>query len=143
MEFLIVTMNLYERLLKLVEFFEENSQTKFAKRIGISQTTFWGYLNHTGQSKIRLDLLNKILIVYPQINRDWLYFGEGEMLATDSAPTVTSQQPAVQSDEVTRLLAELEEERRLNRQLVTRLLVDGAGDKYASKNTAGKAADGQ
>lgn len=94
MEFLLDIMKLYERLLKIVEFFEENSQTKLAKRIGISQTTFWGYLNHTGQSKVRLDLLNKILIVYPQINRDWLYFGEGEMLTTDSVPTAQQFTPS-------------------------------------------------
>lgn len=32
---------------------------------------------------------------------------------------------------------------RLNRQLVTRLLVDGTGGKGDSKNTAGKVADEQ
>ena len=39
------------------------------------------------------------------------------------------------------LEAELDEERRLNRQLVTRLLIDGAGDKGASTTTA-KSVDG-
>lgn len=76
-------MELYERLLKLIEFFEKNSQTRFAKKIGVSQATFWDYLNPIGQLKIRKVLLDKINLVYPQINRDWLFFGEGEMLKSD------------------------------------------------------------
>lgn len=86
-------MNLFERILKLVELFENNSQTQFAKRIGVPQATFNTYLNFSGQQKIKLALLAKILCAFPQINKYWLYFGEGEMLASVSAPTpATAQQ---------------------------------------------------
>lgn len=50
---------------------------------------------------------------------------------------------AVLQQERDNLTVELREADRLNRQLVTRLLVDGTGDKGDSKNTAGKVAEGQ
>lgn len=73
-------MQLYERLLKIVSVISGNSQTKFAKSLGMAQTTFFGYLSVSGQSKIRVSFLEQILNTYPQIRREWLYFGEGEML---------------------------------------------------------------
>lgn len=76
-------MQLYERLLQLVSAISGNSQTKFAKSLGMAQTTFLGYLSETGQSKIRVSFLDQILNTYPQIRREWLYFGEGEMLQSD------------------------------------------------------------
>lgn len=77
-------MKLYERILKLVELFENNSQTQFAKKIGVPQATFNTYLNSSGQRKIKLELLAKILNFFPQINKYWLYFGEGEMLKAEN-----------------------------------------------------------
>lgn len=84
-------MQLYERLLQLVSAISGNSQTKFAKSLGMAQTTFLGYLSETGQSKIRVSFLEQILNIYPQIRREWLYFGEGEMLQSDeeAPPSVT------------------------------------------------------
>lgn len=76
----MLIMQLYERLLQLVSIISGNSQTKFAKSLGMAQTTFLGYLSETGQSKIRVSFLDQILNTYPQIRREWLYFGEGEML---------------------------------------------------------------
>lgn len=70
---------IFERILKLVESLEDNSQTAFAKKIGCQQSTFNGYMNEEGQRKIRLILLEDILKVYPQISREWLYFGGGEI----------------------------------------------------------------
>ena len=49
----------------------------------MAQTTFLGYLSTTGQSKIRVSFLEQVLNAYPQIRREWLYFGEGEMLHAD------------------------------------------------------------
>lgn len=82
-------MQLYERLLQLVSIISGNSQTKFAKSLGMAQTTFLGYLSETGQSKIRVSFLDQILNTYPQIRREWLYFGEGEMLQSgeDALPS--------------------------------------------------------
>lgn len=75
--------NIFERLLYLVEVFTNNSQTKFAKSIDCLQATFNGYMNEEGQKKIRLTLLQDIMKRYPSINRNWLYFGEGEPLSKD------------------------------------------------------------
>lgn len=79
----MIDMQLYERLLKIVSFISGGSQTKFAKSLGMAQTTFLGYLSATGQSKIRVSFLEQVLNAYPQIRREWLYFGEGEMLHSD------------------------------------------------------------
>lgn len=83
--------NLFERILKAVELLENNSQTAFAKKIGCQQSTFNGYLNENGQRKIRLTLLADILRTYPQISRNWLFFGEGEM--TEEAPSRETVSP--------------------------------------------------
>ena len=113
-------MELYERLLKLTEIFADNSQAKFARSIGLSQQTFHGYLNSDGQQKIRKVVLDAIMTTYPEVNRDWLYFGEGEMLASD-APAETAAASDCQR-RITELEAELKEERALNRRLTERLL---------------------
>ena len=96
-------MELYERLLKIADFFEEKSQTQLARRLSVPQSTFYDYLNPVGQSKIRKVLLDKINQVYPEINRDWLYFGEGEMLVEtpETPPT-----PAVAAPDLTAPLVE-------------------------------------
>lgn len=83
----MVTMeNLFERILRIVAIFEDSSQTAFAKKIGCQQSTFNGYMKESGQAKIRLTLLEDILRVYTQIDRNWLYFGEGDMLGASHRP---------------------------------------------------------
>ncbi len=104
-------MELYERLLHLVEIVADNSQAKFAKSVGILQQTFNNYMDSEGQRKIRFELLATILRVYPQINRDWLLFGEGEMLKQNGEKPATP-------DEKDRLITELLLE---NRELRKRL----------------------
>lgn len=116
-------MELYERLIKLTEIFTDNSQAKFARSIGLFQQTFHGYLNPDGQQKIRKVVLDAILNTYPEVNRDWLYFGEGEMLTSD-APAETAAASDCQR-RIAELEAELKEERALNRRLTERLLEMG------------------
>ena len=111
-------MELYERLIKLTEIFTDSSQAKFARSIGLFQQTFHGYLNPDGQQKIRKVVLDAILTT--EVNRDWLYFGEGEMLASD-APAKTAAASDCQR-RIAELEAELKEERALNRRLTERLL---------------------
>lgn len=118
-------MQLYERLLKLVELFENNSQTQFAKRLCIPQPTFFGYLNSDGQEKIRKSLLDKILAIYPEVNREWLFFGEGEPLSGTKA--MSGVPCREEKRRIAELEAELTEERRLNRDLTRRLLKDSVG----------------
>lgn len=133
-------MELFQRLLQLVELLAENSQSRFAKSIGLSQQTFNNYLNSEGQQKIRKTLLDTILSVYPQINRNWLYFGEGEMFTSKNSGAQMNT-PADLQRRIVELEAELKEERRLNRRLTERVLAV-IGDKAAATGI-GKAADGQ
>ncbi|MGD9661782.1 MAG: hypothetical protein AB7U63_10945 [Porticoccaceae bacterium] len=58
------------------------SQTKLAQKLDLSQPTFNGYLNETRQNNL-WPLLPKILELFPQVRREWLYFGEEPMLKTD------------------------------------------------------------
>lgn len=113
-------MELFQRLLQLVELFENNSQTQFAKRIGLSQQTCNNYLKFEGQQKIRKALLDKILTVYPQVNRDWLFFGEGEMLGRDQASFVTPS-AADQSMTLQKALEEIVRLNQENRELRNRM----------------------
>lgn len=115
-------MKLFERI-TLIAANLAGSQTGLAKAIGVPQGTFNGYLSDEGQRKIRIELLESIQRAFPQVNRNWLYFGEGDMLDSGQVSTPATQ---VAPDEKDRRIAELEEElreeRRLNRRLMERLL---------------------
>lgn len=60
------------------------SQNGFARKIDVKPNTFVDYLKPEGQSKIRLTHINKILEVWPELNRDWLVWGEGPMLKEEN-----------------------------------------------------------
>ena len=81
-------MELYKRMLQLIDIFDNNSQTQAARRMGIPQKTLWGYLNEDGQAKIKKVFLDKVFEAYPGVRRDWLYFGEGEMLQGGGIPAL-------------------------------------------------------
>ena len=54
------------------------NQTSFAKAVGVSQNAIFNTV--TGATKTpRYTLLESILQVYPQVSRDWLLEGKGEM----------------------------------------------------------------
>ena len=115
-------MELFQRLILLADQVA-GSQAQLAKAIEIPQGTFHGYLSEEGQRKIRFDLLTAILRAYPQVNRDWLFFGEGEMLGQGGR---TSASLDKKDRRIAELEVELKEERRLNRRLTAKLL-DGEG----------------
>lgn len=98
------------------------TQADFARSLHLTPATFNGYLKESRQDNL-WPLLPRVLALYPQINRDWLYFGEGEMLA-DGPPKAASapQDREALEARVRELEAELMEERRLNRRLTERLL---------------------
>jgi len=66
---------------RLTEFINAVSITKkeFERNANLSN----GFVDKAGNS-IRKDKLDKILFAYPSLNRDWLVYGEGEMLKSES-----------------------------------------------------------
>jgi hypothetical protein len=50
-------------------------QDKFAKNVGLSR----GYVNNL-KDNITAKTVDKIISVYPELNKDWLFTGRGEML---------------------------------------------------------------
>lgn len=81
-------MQLFERIDNIIAQVEGGSRAAFARRIDVAQTTFNGYLTDKGQEKIRVSLLEKILECYPEINREWLYFGTGSIWAKGYDPSI-------------------------------------------------------
>jgi len=71
-----------ERLKIFVNFLIVNltvrSQADFASKIGVARSQFSEILN--GKRKITEKLVNRIHDLYPNLNREWLINGDGEML---------------------------------------------------------------
>lgn len=68
----------------------------FISHIGISKSTFErscglsnGYVNNL-KGSIGANKLEGILTAFPELNRNWLLTGEGEMLNSENAPAVTT-----------------------------------------------------
>lgn len=62
---------------------ENMSDTQFANKIGVPQTTVSNIFKR--DSDVKCSLLHKILDVYPCISPDWLLRGNGEMYLQDNA----------------------------------------------------------
>ncbi len=91
-------------------------------RLFITQN-FQAYLTEARQDNL-WPLLPKILEIFPELNRDWLYFGEGAMFTRNNVPEGPTSPHDCQR-RITELEAELKEERALNRRLTERLLEMG------------------
>lgn len=74
-------MKLYQRVRTIAKEVA-GSETKLAPLIGVHQRTFNGYLKESREHNL-WPLLPKILEVFPQVSREWLYFSEGEMLKSE------------------------------------------------------------
>ena len=135
-------MQLFQRVRTLAKT-KAGSAKKLGELLGKSQPVFQGYLNETRQNNL-WPLLPQILELYPDVSRDWLYFGEGEMIA--SSPTA-AQVGELETEldaanamldakdaEIERLRSELDEERRLNRTLTARLLLGDSTEGSAGKS---------
>ncbi len=172
-------MQLYERVKSILAALTI-SQSELARRLGMPQRTFQGYLNERRQDNL-WPILPQILEIFPRISRQWLYFEEGpmfigqdvpldcpvplqevqqavEMMARDAVGTnktllqlIAGQAGEQDAAEKVRILeadlkereAELAEERRLNRRLTAKLLLEGNEEKGSARTAEGKAASGQ
>ena len=82
-------MELFERVDAVVKIMAK-SRTHMAKQLNIKQTTFNSWFSRDRQGYLWPALL-KILELYPHLSRDWLFFGEGEMIRSEMAGPPVSQ----------------------------------------------------
>jgi hypothetical protein len=82
-------MELYERVDEIIRRLAR-SRTNLAKQLDIKQTTFNSWFSRDRQNHL-LPVLFRILELYPHLSRMWLFFGEGEMLRSDSGGPSVSQ----------------------------------------------------
>jgi len=61
-----------------------------AKQLNIKQTTFNSWFSRDRQEYL-FPVLFKILELYPHISREWLFFGEGDMVKTEAGGPSVSQ----------------------------------------------------
>jgi transcriptional regulator with XRE-family HTH domain len=69
-----------ERLLKIMEYFNY-SPSIFADEIGVIRSSISHIIS--GRNNPGLELLQKVLIRFPQVSSDWLLLGRGEMMLND------------------------------------------------------------
>lgn len=75
-----------ERLIHFLKY-KRLSQKKFEETVGLSN----GYVNNIRRS-ITEDKLQKIVLRFPDLNKSWLLFGEGEMISgSDLSPVVEQE----------------------------------------------------
>lgn len=72
-------MDIIERIKMIISHFNLN-QTSFSKRIGVQQSNMSAILNK--KRPCEDGIINKIIIAFPEINREWFIDGKGEMLNT-------------------------------------------------------------
>jgi hypothetical protein len=94
-------MELYERVDEIIRRITR-SRANLAKQLNIRQTTFNSWFSPERQDCLFPSLL-AILELYPHISRDWLFFGEGEMLKSDE------NEPMVSQDRERELLLKIEQ----------------------------------
>ena len=68
---------LFNRVIELAKK-KEGSIKGVAEKLGILRQTFNGYLCESRQDNL-WPLLPRLLAIYPDVSRDWLFFGEGEI----------------------------------------------------------------
>lgn len=74
---------LSERLHRVREELCGGSNKEFAERLGVSRQ--YASAICTGHARPKAETLERLLEVFPQVRRQWLLQGEGEMLATGGA----------------------------------------------------------
>lgn len=92
--------NFYMKLFERIRFFSKSQKiplVRIAEHIGVSPQTFSTWFAEKSQRNL-WEHLQKILDLYPELSRDWLYFGEGSMLKTDTPKAQAPNQPPAYAD---------------------------------------------
>jgi len=65
-------------------------QTEFAEKLQVQRSNISHFLS--GRNKPRVDFIEKLKEVFPEINLEWLIMGTGEMLLSQNVTTVKQNQ---------------------------------------------------
>lgn len=116
-------MYLFERIKEIAEKIAP-SQTALGKELGLPQSKFNQYLNTVSEKNL-WQYLPRIIEIYPQISREWLYFGEGDMLRAQghglqavATPLKTVAHSPIQETEKDVRIRGLEQEVLLHKELL-------------------------
>jgi hypothetical protein len=82
-------MELYERIDEVIRRLAK-SRTNLAKLLNVKQTTFNSWFSQVRQDNL-WPVLFEILKLYPYISREWLFFGEGSMMKSETGGPSVSQ----------------------------------------------------
>ena len=69
------------RFTQIRDYFCNKNNKEFAKAVGDYPSNTSAYCN--GTKNANLKILHKVAKAFPQVNKAWLVFGEGDMLATE------------------------------------------------------------
>ena len=130
-------MELYERIEAVIQQKKTNKKN-VATLLGIPHNTFGRYFCLKHQRKLGV-LLWDLAALWPDVSRDWLYFGEGEMLSASPTAARVDELEAeldaanakleAQQVENERLRAELDDLNRLYRNVSAKLLLGDSTEK--------------
>lgn len=87
-------MGVKERLLDFINY-KQITNKLFELTAGLSN----GYVNNF-DGNFRTKTLEKILTAYPDLNRNWLLYGEGEMLVADTTPRIVEASIVSNDEEI-------------------------------------------
>jgi DNA-binding XRE family transcriptional regulator len=79
----IMESTIGQRLEIFIKYLKTNT-SKFADEIGMSKSTMYALIDNKYSPQV--STVMKILEKYPELNKLWLFFGEGEMLKSGTAP---------------------------------------------------------
>lgn len=104
-------MDIKERFILFIEY-KKLSKRKFQESIGVSNSYIQNITNSIGA-----DVLNRIVITYPELNTQWLLSGNGEMLNTNSNEVETTK-PSVPYEFVQAMIDERKRHDEMNAELI-------------------------
>ncbi|WP_319760335.1 hypothetical protein [Maridesulfovibrio sp.] len=85
-------MELFERINQVIETFYDGKSSHLAAAVRVPANTFNRQISKNNQQKISLHLLFQILEKTPEVCRDWLFFGEGGMLKSQTESLKSPEQ---------------------------------------------------
>lgn len=110
------------RVRELMKFKDIKTQAEFAKSIGVTQPTIGNLLNDS--TKPSFDLIDAILRNHPDINRDWLLDGKGEMLISSKSHESSNLELNHDAAYLLDILKKIEESFKSNIQEKDRVIAD-------------------